>query len=311
MTTRDGVKLSGTIIVLLIVGVLIFLGLRNREKPVPYEPPRPRTSVTERKVRTPRRKPKVEIVQDAASTNAAAEETISMRQLRHERAVMFVPDGDPIPGFDTKGLVDDTLAAFRSNAPTEKKLELMNQIAVIGDKMVMPAVLAALDGKDEEIRTLAVEAMKAIDDPSVVEGVEKALKDPDPDLREEALECIATLTPEASLNDIIMQALNDPNEDVRENALDMLTMLVDDCMMPSLDYALKQGDADTQETSLTLLEQLHEEGSHNALQPIIEQGLLSQYNEVRQMAVSILQEQTGQNLTTYEQWAKWYEENRK
>ena len=108
-----------------------------------------------------------------------------------------------------------------------------------------------------------------------------------------------------------MQALNDTSEDVRENALDMLTMLVDDCMMPSLDYALQQGDADTQDTSLTLLEQLHEEGSHNALQPIIEQGLLSQYNEVRQMAVSILQEQTGQNLTTYEQWAKWYEENRK
>ena len=310
MTTRDGVKLSGTIIVLLIVGVLIFLGLRNREKPVPYEPPRPRKSVTERKVRTPR-KPKVAVSEDTSSTNAAAEETISMRQLRHERAVMFVPDGDPIPGFDTKGLVDDTLAAFRGNAPTEKKLEQMNQIAMVGDKMIMPAVLAALDDKDEEVRTLAVEAMKAIGDPSVVEGVEKALKDPDPDLREEALECIATLTPEASLNDIITQALNDPNEDVRENALDMLTMLVDDCMMPSLDYALKQGDADTQETSLTLLEQLHEEGSHNALQPIIEQGLLSQYNEVRQMAVSILQKQTGQTLTTYEQWAKWYEENRK
>ncbi len=310
MTTRDGVKLSGTIIVLIIVGVFIFLGLKNREKPTPYEPPRPRKSVTERKVRTPR-KPKAAVTEVASSTNAAAEETISMRQLRHERAVMFVPDGDPIPGFDTKGLVEDALSAFRSNAPTEKKLELMNQIAMVGDKMVMPAVLAALDDKDEEIRTLAVEAMKAIDDPSVVEGVEKALKDPDPDLREEALECIATLTPEASLNDIIMQALNDPNEDVRENALDMLTMLVDDCMMPSLDYALKQGDADTQETSLTLLEQLHEEGSHNALQPIIEQGLLSDYNEVRQMAVSILQKQTGQNLTTYEQWAKWYEENRK
>ena len=243
MTTRDGVKLSGTIIVLLIVGVLIFLGLRNREKPVPYEPPRPRTPITERKVRTPR-KPKVVVSQDTTSTNAAAEETISMRQLRHERAVMFLPEGDPIPGFDTKGLVEDTMAAFRSNAPTEKKLELMNQIAMIGDKMVMPAVLAALEDKDEEVRTLAVEAMKAIDDPAVVEGVEKALKDPDADLREEALECIATLTPDASLNDIIMQALNDPNEDVRENALDMLTMLVDDCMMPSLDYALKQGDAD-------------------------------------------------------------------
>ena len=311
MTTRDCVKLSGTIIVLLIVGVLIFLGLRNREKPVTKEPPRPRTTVAERKVRTPRRKPNVTVLQDTALTNAAAEETISMRQLRHERAVMFVPEGDPIPGFDTKGLVDDTTAAFRSGASTERKLELMNQIAVIGDKMVMPAVLEALDDKDEEIRTLAVEAMKAIDDPAVIEGVEKALRDPDPDLREEALECIATLTPEASLNEIIMQALNDSSEDVRENALDMLTMLVDDCMMPSLDYALKQGDADTQETSLTLLEQLHTEGSHNALQPIIEQGLLSQYNEVRQMAVSILQDQTGQNFTTYEQWAKWYEENRK
>ena len=176
MTTRDGVKLSGTIIVLLIVGVLIFLGLRNREKPVPYEPPRPRTPITERKVRTPR-KPKVVVSQDTASTNAAAEETISMRQLKHERAVMFLPEGDPIPGFDTKGLVEDTMAAFRSNAPTEKKLELMNQIALIGDKMVMPAVLAALEDKDEEVRTLAVEAMKAIDDPAVVEGVEKALKD--------------------------------------------------------------------------------------------------------------------------------------
>ena len=120
----------------------------------------------------------------------------------------------------------------------------MEKEITFADLGIPQEILAALEDKDEEVRTLAVEAMKAIDDPAVVEGVEKALKDPDADLREEALECIATLTPDASLNDIIMQALNDPNEDVRENALDMLTMLVDDCMMPSLDYALKQGDAD-------------------------------------------------------------------
>ena len=311
MTTRDSVKLSGTILVVILVGVMLFLGLRNREKPIAKEPPRQRIGVAERKVRTPRRKPNAVDFQAAAATNATAEETVSMSQLRREKAVMFLPEGDPIPGFDTKGLVEDTLAAFRSNASVEKKLELMNQIAVIGDKMVMPAVLAALDDKDDDVRILAVEAMKAIDDPAVIEGVEKALGDVDPDLREEALECVATLAPEAGLNEIIIRALNDPEEDVRENALDMLTILVDDCMMPSLDYALKQGDADTQETSLTLLEQLHSEGSHNALQPIIEQGLLSKYNEVRQMAVSILQDQTGQPFTTYEQWAKWYEENRK
>ena len=310
MSFRDGIKIFGTVLVVAIVIAAVALGLRHREKPVPYEPRPVRTPVTERKPRTVKR-PKIQVVQEAAQTNAAAEETISMKELKHERAVMFVPEGDPIPGFDTKGLVEDTLAAFRSNADKEKKLKLMYDIAVIGDKMVMPAILAALDDKDPEIRTLAVEAMKSIDDPAIKEGVEKALRDTDPDLREEALECIATLTPEADLNDIIMQALNDPEESVRENALDMLTMLVDDCMMPSLEYALKNGDADSQETSLSLLEQLHESGSHNALQPIIEQGLLSEFNEVRQMAVSILQTQTGQTLTTYEQWVKWYEEKRK
>lgn len=311
MTRRDYAKISGTIMALAFIGVLLFIGFRGREKPQPYDKRPEGRLLPERKVRTPKVKPKVTVNADTLSTNEAAEETISMKELRHERAVMFVPEGDPIPGFDTKGLVDNTMAAFRGNAPLEEKLELMNQIAVIGDKMVMPAILAALEDKDDEIRTLAVEAMKAIDDPAVVEGVRKALGDPDPDLREEALECIATLTPDAELNEIIMAALNDSEEDVRENALDMLTMLVDDCMMPSLDYALKNGDADTQETSLTLLEQLHKEGSSNALQPIIEQGLLSEFNEVRQMAQAILQDQTGQSFTTYEQWAKWYEENRK
>ena len=309
MSFRDGIKIFGTVLVVVIVLWAVVLGLKNREKPVPYTPRPVRTQVTERKPRTKQR-PKIVVLEDVAQTNAAAEETISMRELKHERAVMFVPEGDPIPGFDTKGLVEDTLAAFRSGADKETKLKLMYDIAVIGDKMVMPAILAALDDKDLDIRTLAVEAMKAIDDPAIMEGVEKALRDVDPDLREEALECIATLTPEADLNSIIMQALNDPEESVRENALDMLTMLVDDCMMPSLEYALKNGDADSQETSLSLLEQLHEGGSYNALQPIIEQGLLSEFNEVRQMAVSILQTQTGQNLTTYEQWVKWYEENR-
>ncbi|MBR5624721.1 HEAT repeat domain-containing protein [bacterium] len=309
MSFRDGIKIFGTLVVVAIVVWAVALGLKNREKPIPYEPRPARREVTERKPRT-RKRPQVNLVQETSQTNAAAEETISMRELKHERAVMFVPEGDPIPGFDTKGLVEDTLAAFRSGADKEKKMKLMYDIAVIGDKMVMPAILAALDDKDPDIRTLAVEAMKAIDDPAITEGVEKALKDSDPDLREEALECVATLTPEPGLNEIIMQALNDPEESVRENALDMLTMLVDDCMMPSLDYALKNGDADTQETALSLLEQLHGGGSHNALQPIIEQGLLSEFNEVRQMAVSILQTQTGQELTTYEQWVKWYEENR-
>ncbi|MBO7435279.1 HEAT repeat domain-containing protein [bacterium] len=310
MSFRDGIKIFGTLVVIAIVLWALALGFKNREKPVPYQPRPARREVTERKPRT-RRRPQINVVQETAQTNAAAEETISMRELKHERAVMFVPEGDPIPGFDTKGLVEDTLTAFRGGADKEKKMKLMYDIAVIGDKMVMPAILAALDDKDPDIRTLAVEAMKAIDDPAIIEGVEKALRDSDPDLREEALECVAILTPEPGLNDIIMQALNDPEESVRENALDMLTMLVDDCMMPSLDYALKNGDADTQETALSLLEQLHDGGSHNALQPIIEQGLLSEFNEVRQMAVSILQTQTGQDLTTYEQWVKWYEENRK
>ena len=256
-------------------------------------------------------KPKISIVEDPAVTNAAAQETISMRELRHERAVMFLPEDDPIPGFDTKGLVNQTLEAFRTGASEEDKIALMNQIAVIGDKMVMPCVLMALDDDNEEIRILAVETMKAIDDPAIVEGVEKALNDKSADLREEAIECLATLTPTSDLNEVLMTALKDEDEDVRANALDMLTMLVDDSTMPSLSYALTEGDVDAQETALALLEQLNTEGNSEALGAIIEGGMLSKHRSVREMATDILKSATGENFSTYEQWAAWNAEKNK
>ena len=118
MTRRDYVKISGTVLVLAFIGVLLFIGFKGREKPQPYDPRPTRSPLPERKVRTPKVKPKVTVHADTLSTNEAAEETISMKELRHERAVMFVPEGDPIPGFDTKGLVDDRPHLCTPSGPT-------------------------------------------------------------------------------------------------------------------------------------------------------------------------------------------------
>ena len=112
------------------------------------------------------------------------------------------------------------------------------------------------------------EEKPATDVHTLIDKVVMALDDPDPEVREEALDGLENVDDEA-INGPLLKALADDNADVRENALEVMDDIRSPIILPSLEQALVAGDEDMQEAALSILEDIPDPG---AVDLIIEKG---------------------------------------
>ena len=84
------------------------------------------------------------------------------------------------------------------------------------DKPVMPVLEKALSDPDPEVRMAALESISEFDNPPV-KALAKALDDTDPEIRFEALSVAAEID-NKSVQPLLAKALDDPDEDVRSLA---------------------------------------------------------------------------------------------
>ena len=141
---------------------------------------------------------------------------------------------------------------------------------------------------------------------TVIDGVMSALDDPDPEVREEALDALEELDDEA-INLALLKALADENADVREKAMEVMEEIQSANILPSLEQALVSGDDDMQEEALSILEDIPDP---RAVDLIIEQGLLHYNHSISEEAFHSLEFITGQEFDSYEQARAWWDANR-
>jgi HEAT repeats len=84
------------------------------------------------------------------------------------------------------------------------------------DKPVMPVLEKALSDPDPEVRMAALESISEFDNPPV-KALAKALDDTDPEIRFEALSVAAELD-DKTVQPLLVKALDDPDADVRSLA---------------------------------------------------------------------------------------------
>lgn len=151
-----------------------------------------------------------------------------------------------------------------------------------------------------------VKDLEGADTRALIDKVMTALDDPDPEVREEALDALANVDNEA-INEPLLKALADENADVRENALEVVDDIQSPIILPSLEQALVAGDEDMRVAALSLLEDIPDPG---AVDLIIEKGLLNYNNSISQEAFDSLEFITGQEFKSYEEARNWWDANK-
>lgn len=164
---------------------------------------------------------------------------------------------------------------------------------------------AGMDQLGKE-KPAAVEDLEGADTSTLIDKVMTALDDPDPEVREEALDALTNVDNEA-INGPLLKALTDENAGVRENALEVMDDIQSPIILPSLEQALVAGDEDMREAALSILEDIPDPG---AVDLIIEKGLLNYNNSISQEAFDSLEFITEQEFKSYEEARNWWDANK-
>jgi len=238
------------------------------------------------------------------STDAVAEGIKKEASVKRKYLSLIPEEPCPIDNFDV--YVNEALQIFRKNLSDKEKDEALQKVDSIGMPMIMPVIMLALEDDSSEIRSTAIEAIKTLDNPCVIPAVEKAMNDSDPIIRMDAVETLLRVDDEG-ISDALIKAISDSDEDVREAAFEVMLFQESPNILPAAEAAAQIKNPDIQEQAISVLEDIP---SVSAIDAIINYGLLSDYDEIRDTATKSLQSLTGENLNSYDKWIEWWDKNK-
>ena len=210
------------------------------------------------------------------------------------------------PTQDAKDLVTAATRAFLADLPEADKLAALQKLAGLDHPIVLEVVEMALSDKSAVVREAALDLIMNVNDPAVVPVVAKALDDQDPDLREYALDALMDVD-DPKINEALTKALDDENVDVRDNALNIMLYIGSPNVVDSLGKAITDSDADIREKAIIAIEDIQDP---RVVDVLIDKGLLSDDDTVREDAMDSLQFITDQEFENYEQAQAWWQRNR-
>jgi HEAT repeat protein len=210
------------------------------------------------------------------------------------------------PTQDAKDLVNEATRAFLAGLPEADKLAALQKLLGIDHPIVLDVVNMALDDSSAAVREAGLDLIMNINDASVVPTVTKALSDSDPDLREYALDALMDVD-DPKVNEALTKALDDENVDVRDNALNIMLYLGSPSVVDSLAKAITDPDPDIREKAVITIEDIHDP---RVIDILIEKGLLSDDDTIREDAMDSLQFITDQEFEDYHQAKAWWDRNR-
>ena len=232
---------------------------------------------------------------------SAIEPTNRIRNIP-ENQDAIIPYDNPVPDDDYSIYIEEALKLFRSNGTEEEKEKALENMIAINHPMAVPVIMLALEDADEYIRGLAIEALKFINHPDVIPAVEKALDDENSEIREESLGSLLHLKDEG-ISAALTKALNDDDPAVRETVFEVMLMQDSPELIPVAESALQSDKSDNQINAISALEDIP---AAEAIDAIINYGLLSNFDSTREEALDSLRNISGQKFSSYEDWNSWW-----
>lgn len=152
-----------------------------------------------------------------------------------------------------------------------------------GDPRAVAALVEALKDTDQEVRESAMQALATMRAPEALDAIRASLKDPNASVREQAAFALGQYRDKASV-DSLAAALADSSANVREQAVFALGQIRDPKVAAPLAKALGDGDASVREQAAFALGQLR---TPEAVEPLVA-ALRDQSPNVREQAAFAL-----------------------
>jgi len=267
-----------------------------------------RKSIAERKAnRTEYKKQKhTEKIEQGAEPmdhNYSEEEKLALEQLKKYGVIL--PEGDPIPGFDSKKYVSEVMQLFDNNATSDEKIDALENLSTFMDPMIMPVIMKAMSDPDPDVRMIAVESSGFMNRAEAVPAILIGLDDASDDVREAAANAMLMIQ-DAAIHPALDKALSDPLEDIREAALDTLIMQDHPHVVDYIENNFEKYDEYIQSE---MIDALDLNSDKRKFLIIAEKGLNSPFYEVRENALDTLQSKFEKDFTTISEWKNWLENN--
>lgn len=222
-----------------------------------------------------------------------------------EETVEMAPGFFPVSD-GAKQLIDEANLLLRQGADSDSKVEALEELIGIDHPDILPTIELALDDEDPVVREVALDAIMNINSEEVVPIVIKALDDPEPDLRLFALDALMDVK-SANINDALQKAMKDENEEVREGVMDLLFIAENPAALPTIKMAFSDPSPEIREGALTCIEDIRDKG---AVDILIYDGMLSDYEDVREASKEALEFITDEEFETYDEAKAWWNKNR-
>lgn len=179
--------------------------------------------------------------------NILRKKVIVAKNGREFEVLIGVPTGNPL---------EDAHARVREKAVVA--------LGKSGDKRVLPFLIQALQDEDEYVRESTVGALEAIGGEEAIEALTLTLwKDEDEDVRASAADALGTIGGPKAIESLIY-ALQDPSHEIREIAVEALATIGEVSVIPHLVHiALQDEDKGVREVAEEALQELREKGLKN------------------------------------------------
>ncbi|MBR6462508.1 HEAT repeat domain-containing protein [bacterium] len=262
--------------------------------------------------RAPRKK-----IKDTLSGLEEEDRAAALKLLREEHRELkskkedAEEDIEMTPGFfpvsdGAKQLIDEANLLLRQGADSDSKIEALENLVGIDHPDILPTIELALDDEDPVVREVALDAIMNINSEEVVPIVVKALDDPEPDLRLVSLDALMDVK-SPSINDALQKAMKDESEEVREGVMDLLFISENPAALPTIKTAFSDSSPAIREGALMCIEDIRDKG---AVDILIYDGMLSNYEDVREASKEALEFITDEEFETYDEAKAWWNKNR-
>jgi major membrane immunogen (membrane-anchored lipoprotein) len=200
------------------------------------------------------------------------------------------------------------LKQFSTLANADEKVNFMMEFSDSHPEAVLIMVEKALDDKDIDVRSAALELLlvKEQNDPNAVRVIAKALKDSQQLVRQSAVLACDPIN-DAGVSSVLVQALNDESEDVRTAAFQIADQKDAVIRLDVLKTGIVSSYDDVKNAAIPSLIEI----SSPAAVDILITGLKDPSPEFREQVKLALSSLVSQDFDTYEQAKSWWDSNRK
>jgi hypothetical protein len=204
--------------------------------------------------------------------------------------------------------VNTIIAQLDSAVGPERKIELIESLTELSleqDPSVINVVQKALDDPNPEVQRAAIELLEEYKTPEILPVITRALKSPDEQTRQCALRPLSNIN-DPQVGKLLVQALDDKSEDVRSAAIEIAEDHQEQIKLSVMEKGITSPYNDVKESVISMLE---EKADHKAVEILI-MGLKNSDSYSHKLINEALDFLIDETFKTYEEARTWWLANK-